>query len=108
MTEPDTTRGAIRRFFAARAWIGYFAAYLVIVFYTLVGASNLYIALVHGYVHAKHSVSTYESDPVDFVVKVTISCLTTLVLGTVSTFATFGWLHVWRQKRRSRRRSANL
>jgi hypothetical protein len=102
MTESSAKRGAIRRFFAARPWIGYGSAYLVIVFYTFAGASNLYIALVHGYVHAKHGVSTYESDPVDFVVKVVISCLTTLVLGTVTTFATVGWLHVWRQKRRAR------
>jgi len=36
--------------------------------------------------------------------KVTISIITTLVLGTVSVFATFGWIHVWRKKWRSRHR----
>jgi hypothetical protein len=103
MTEPATRFGAIRRFFGERPWIGYGAAYLVIVGYTFAGAGNLYTAVVHGYVHAELGVSTYESDPVDFVVKVAISCIATLVLGTVSVFATVGWLHVWRQKWRSRR-----
>jgi putative effector of murein hydrolase LrgA (UPF0299 family) len=74
------------------------------VFYTVTGAVNLYTALVHGYVHARVSVSTMESDPVDFMVKVTISIITTLVLGTVSVFATVGWIHVWRKKWRSRHR----
>jgi hypothetical protein len=55
-------------------------------------------------VHARDHTSTYDADPVDYVVKVSISLVTTLVLGTVSVFGTVGWLHVWRQKRRARRR----
>jgi len=105
VTGPVSTRGKLRRFFAARPWIGYGAGYLVILFYTVAGATNLYTALVHGYVHARNHVSTYDSDPVDFVVKVCISIVTTLVLGTVSVFGTVGWLHVWRKKRQARRQA---
>ncbi len=107
MNDSPTKRGRFLRFFADRPWIGYGAAYVVIVGYTVAGASNLYTALFHGYVHARHGISTMESDPVDFMVKVTISIITTLVLGTVSVFATFGWIHVWRKKWRSRHRPRN-
>lgn len=93
----------LRRFFAARPWIGYGAAYLVILFYTVAGARNLYTALVHGYVDARHGVSTMETAPVDFVVKLVISLTTTTILGTICVFATVGWVHVWRKKRRARR-----
>ena len=104
MTDSPTWWGRIRRFFADRAWIGYGAAYLVILGYTVAGSINLYTALFHGYVHARGGISTMESDSVDFMIKVTISIITTLVLGTVSVFATFGWIHVWRKKWRSRHR----
>lgn len=104
MTDSVTRWGRIRRFFANRPWIGYGAGYLVIVGYTVAGAINLYTAIFHGYVHARHGISTMESNSVDFMLKVTISIITTLVLGTVSVFATFGWIHVWRKKWRSRHR----
>lgn len=103
MTDIRAKPGFLRRFFSTHRWIAYGAAYLVGVTYTILGASNLYTALMHGYIHARHADTTFDSDPVDFVIKVAISCVTTLVLGTVVGFATVGWLHVWRQKHRSRR-----
>ncbi|QEI07984.1 hypothetical protein FXN63_20690 [Pigmentiphaga aceris] len=104
MPEDRATQGGIRRFFAANTWVAYGAAYLVGLFYTAAGASNLFTALFYGYVDGKLGPLTFDSDPADFVIKVAISGLTTLVLGTVVIFATVGWLHVWRQKWRSRQR----
>ena len=103
MTDSPTLWSRVRRFFADRPWIGYGAGYLVILGYTVAGAINLYTAIFHGYVNARHGISTMESNSVDFMLKVTISIITTVVLGTVSVFATFGWIHVWRKKWRSRR-----